>query len=1033
MVKAYLRYEQVAGFGVVASNEVPVRQIRSDGSAPLIASAAVDVLLVWNLRTANATVRFGNEETRKAGAITALAVSPSGDSIACGYTDGSIRIWSFNSKTDAKSYSSPFSDSPPHPAATFNGHRSAVSSLAFESVPATSTTSKKSAVADLVSGSNDGDVIMWNIVDESGKFRLSAHTDAVTALLLFRKDDDSPLYIVSASKDALVKVYDAETQHCVQTIANHSAEVWAMRLDPLNSLLFTGGDGADIRVYSLVEKPEPSSVAKNDTNPASTPGPIDDLLSYDAERVFKSLGHIDRHVTTNRVASIECTLRSGERYVIVSAANKHAEIFRCRSPSDAEVHRKRRRNREMASIQKSVDATAEDENWDASKKEAEFQDRVKYLDISLNAADFLISTRQLRMRRKLRSIVFLAERTYIPVRKGSGIVLQLLVQQRDNSLEVHSVALKPHKSRKRKLHTGSGVDVENEALEGEIEEEVEKILTLDFPGHRNDVRSLSLSPDETMLLSAGDGALKLWNVATEKCIRGMRFSDHGLCTQFLGADGAIGVVGTKDGLVQVYDLRSGGMIAEEEAHKGEVRSMCLDDHIYEANYLLTGGSDKRVCFWSIEGVLAGNTGKLELHRVLEMPDQVLCVRVAHGRDRPVVLVSMMDSTVRAYFLDDLKPYLSFYGHNLPVMSMDVSSDGLMLATGSVDKTVKLWGMDFGDCRRSLRAHSDSVLSVAFQPNTHYLFSASKDGMLKYWDGDKFEFICDIEGQRGEVWSMALSSDGEIISTAGGDRMIRVWRRTDEPLFLDEEKDRRMDELFESKLIEEDVLEAKKAKEGNVVFLDNSAVGESSAAGKRSMETIKRGEQLFEALQLCEEEVGRVEGGSEEGPNPLLLGLSPESYILRTLNGIRSADLEESLHILPLDVAMRLLQYVTALLQPEKKNSRLSVETLTRVGLFIVRLHEKQICAGAIKRNVVSELYSSMRTQMKSVRTRLGYNSAALQFWRQELEGRNDRPFRDASARAYNMEHARLQKSKQALRKANRIEAHEEDKDTDNLK
>jgi WD40 repeat protein len=49
---------------------------------------------------------------------------------------------------------------------------------------------------------------------------------------------------------------------------------------------------------------------------------------------------------------------------------------------------------------------------------------------------------------------------------------------------------------------------------------------------------------------------------------------------------------------------------------------------------------------------------------------------------------------------------------LPVLSMDVSDDGTLLATGSADKTVKLWGLDFGDCHRSLLAHSDSVMVSA---------------------------------------------------------------------------------------------------------------------------------------------------------------------------------------------------------------------------------------------------------------------------------------------------------------------------------
>ncbi len=43
------------------------------------------------------------------------------------------------------------------------------------------------------------------------------------------------------------------------------------------------------------------------------------------------------------------------------------------------------------------------------------------------------------------------------------------------------------------------------------------------------------------------------------------------------------------------------------------------------------------------------------------------------------------------------------------MSMDISDDGALLATGSADKTVKIWGLDFGDCHRSLLAHDDSIM------------------------------------------------------------------------------------------------------------------------------------------------------------------------------------------------------------------------------------------------------------------------------------------------------------------------------------
>ncbi len=64
--------------------------------------------------------------------------------------------------------------------------------------------------------------------------------------------------------------------------------------------------------------------------------------------------------------------------------------------------------------------------------------------------------------------------------------------------------------------------------------------------------------------------------------------------------------------------------------------------------------------------------------------------------------------MQVFFADSLKFHLSLYGHKLPVLCMDISSDGAILASGSADKNVKFWGLDFGDCHRSLFAHNDSV-------------------------------------------------------------------------------------------------------------------------------------------------------------------------------------------------------------------------------------------------------------------------------------------------------------------------------------
>lgn len=73
---------------------------------------------------------------------------------------------------------------------------------------------------------------------------------------------------------------------------------------------------------------------------------------------------------------------------------------------------------------------------------------------------------------------------------------------------------------------------------------------------------------------------------------------------------------------------------------------------------------------------------------------------------------------------------------LPVTSIDISSDNKLVVTASSDKNVKIWGLDFGDCHKSMFAHDDIVTAVAFVKDTHYFFTGSKDGTVKYWDGDK---------------------------------------------------------------------------------------------------------------------------------------------------------------------------------------------------------------------------------------------------------------------------------------------------------
>ena len=76
-----------------------------------------------------------------------------------------------------------------------------------------------------------------------------------------------------------------------------------------------------------------------------------------------------------------------------------------------------------------------------------------------------------------------------------------------------------------------------------------------------------------------------------------------------------------------------------------------------------------------------------------------CSLLFAPQDKLLVAVGLLDCTVKIFFDDTLKFFLSLYGHKLPVLCLDISYDGNILISGSAYKTVKIWGLDFGDCHR----------------------------------------------------------------------------------------------------------------------------------------------------------------------------------------------------------------------------------------------------------------------------------------------------------------------------------------------
>ena len=334
------------------------------------------------------------------------------------------------------------------------------------------------------------------------------------------------------------------------------------------------------------------------------------------------------------------------------SSGKTLEIYAKRTREDAERRFKRRQKRQK---DKSVQLPAERNISD------EFE---------------LVTT--LRTKVKMTAFAFAGITQH-----ASIAVINLLVSSADNAIYLYAcnVRIEGVSGGKRAIHSPS-------------------IKTcINFPGHRSEPRSLALSSDNKALMSCSADSIKLWDIDDCTVLRSIAMPSKigcPLCCIFAPGD-LHGIIGTRGGKLFVVNLVTAQIMWSILGHNNAaIWSISVSPD--EAG-IVSGGSDKLVKFWDFEigrvasDVDASNKEGLKLRhtQTLKLSEDVLCVKFSHVTQGAKLAISLLDCTVKVFFHDSLKLSFSLYGHRLPVLDMDISSDNSLIVTGSIDKNIKVWG------------------------------------------------------------------------------------------------------------------------------------------------------------------------------------------------------------------------------------------------------------------------------------------------------------------------------------------------------
>ncbi|XP_017036010.1 WD repeat-containing protein 3 [Drosophila kikkawai] len=777
----------------------------------------------------------------------------------------------------------------------------------------------------LVSGGLDTELLVVDVVEQAGRARLSGHNAAITdAHFLQRLVEES--VVVSCSKDTQIKFWNLETQFCFKTIVDNRTEVWALAF--IGDLMVAGAGESGMNVYRL-RKQEGATIAE--TLESAVEG-----LSIDDEDTISPIsvsncGTIQR---AGKGRTVNLVTDPSERVLSCHGTNDLIENFYICTPEEVKKRLSKR-------LKKEKKAAEEDASGDGAKlcTEQSLSDEIKRLE-------------SVRAKQKIKSI---------DVVLGQNQELRVLVSLANNSLVLYSL--------EASIKTRKAADPS-----------VKLLRSLTRLGHQSEVRTVCFSNDSLAIGSGAGESFKFWDRDAMQCLRTVP-TDYILCSRFVPGDHYV-LLGMKSGKLLIVDVAAADVVEEIPAHDSELWSIAL---LPDQKGCVTGSGDTTVKIWTFElidsGEDAAQTKVLSLlHKnTLKLEETVLCVGVSP--DMKYLAVGLLDATVKVFFLDTFKFYLSLYGHKLPVLCLDISYDSNLIVTGSADRNVKVWGLNFGDCHRSIFAHDDSVMSVQFIPRTHMFFTCGKDGKVKQWDGDSFEKILTLPGHIGEAYCLSVSPNGRYLVTCGSDRTLRMYERTDETIVLKDVQEEEREQLENEQLA---------TGEDNAVPL----LPGLKMPSRKTVGSEQSAESVLECLEICKQ----FELESEEKPelHPLMQALqakNPVDFLVSTLVRIRASDLEEALLLLPFSNVCEVLERLPTLLAQRPDQ----LELLCRVTIFLFKVHMKPIAAAKTMKPLLVKLLSMLKRDVGQLRDILGWNLHGLALLQTEVEQREGvQLFREAT-------------------------------------
>ena len=254
-----------------------------------------------------------------------------------------------------------------------------------------------------------------------------------------------------------------------------------------------------------------------------------------------------------------------------------------------------------------------------------------------------------------------------------------------------------------------------------------KVLT-ELDGHPDSVRAIAFSPDGKLLATAGsapqsDGEIRIWNLASYQLLKILHGHKDCIYSLAWSPDGKLIASGSYDKTVKLWDVSEGKELRNLQDHIDAVFAVAFSP---DGRHLASASQDRTVKIWEVA------TGR-RLFTLSDALDGLTSIAYSPSGDR--IAAAGYDKTIYIWELtaDDGHLSQSLIADEDSLLAIAWSPDGRTIITASSDGSIRFRNAATLDPTGLIDKQSDWVQSLDLSSDGTMLAAGRYDGTLGLYD------------------------------------------------------------------------------------------------------------------------------------------------------------------------------------------------------------------------------------------------------------------------------------------------------------